>query len=175
MCLWAIWMSALEKCLLMSYAHCFTVLHFPGVTWVSSLYILYSNPLSNMSFAKIFIPFIGGLLILLIVSFSVQKIFILTRSWSFIFAFHSLVFWDMPRKKLLQLRSKGFFPLFSSSVLMVSCVTFKSFIHFAFIFVHVVRKSSSLFLIMLLFSSPSTLCKETVFNPLDCLSSFVKD
>ena len=36
-----------------------------------------------------------------------------------------------------------FFPAFSSRVLMVSCLTFRSFIHFEFIFVNGVRKWSS--------------------------------
>ena len=46
-------------------------------------------------------------------------------------------------KRLLQLRSERSFPAFSSRVLMVSCLTFRSFIHFEFIFVNGVRKWSS--------------------------------
>uniref|UniRef100_A0ABI7XQL5 Uncharacterized protein n=1 Tax=Felis catus TaxID=9685 RepID=A0ABI7XQL5_FELCA len=49
----------------------------------------------------------------------------------------------MSSKKLLQLISERFFPAFSSRVLMVSCLTFRSFIHFEFIFVNGVRKWSS--------------------------------
>uniref|UniRef100_A0ABI7XMZ9 Secreted protein n=1 Tax=Felis catus TaxID=9685 RepID=A0ABI7XMZ9_FELCA len=96
-----------------------------------------------MSFANIFSHSIGCLLVLLIVSFAVQKLFIFLRSQWFIFAFNSLAFGDVSSKKLLQLRSERFFPAFSSRVLMVSCLTVRSFIHFEFIFVNGVRKWSS--------------------------------
>ena len=90
---------------------------------------------------NIFSHFIGCLLVLLIVSFAVQKLFIFVRS--FIFAFNSLAFADVSSKKLLQRRSERCFPAFSSRVLMVSCLTFRSFIHFEFILVNGVRKWSS--------------------------------
>ena len=47
----------------------------------------------------------------------------------------------------MQLRSERSFPAFSSRVLMVSCLTFRSFIHFEFIFVNGVRKWSSFILL----------------------------
>uniref|UniRef100_A0ABI7W4C6 Uncharacterized protein n=1 Tax=Felis catus TaxID=9685 RepID=A0ABI7W4C6_FELCA len=86
--------------------------------------------------------FVGCLLVLLVVSFAVQKLFIFIRS-QFIFAFNSLAFGDVSSKRLLWLRSERSFPAFSSRVLMVSCLTFRSFIHFEFIFVNGVRKWSS--------------------------------
>uniref|UniRef100_A0ABI7WRR1 Uncharacterized protein n=1 Tax=Felis catus TaxID=9685 RepID=A0ABI7WRR1_FELCA len=72
------------------------------------------------------------------------EVFILMRSQQFIFAFVSLVSKDMLKKKLLRPRSKKFLPAFSSRILMASCLTFRSFIHFEFIFVYSVRKWSKL-------------------------------
>ena len=57
---------------------------------MSSLYTLDINPLSDTSFANIFANSVGGLFVLLIVSFSVQKLFSLMWSHLFIFAFISL-------------------------------------------------------------------------------------
>ena len=57
---------------------------------------------------------------------------------------------------------------------MVSGLTFRSLIHFGFIFVYGVRKCSSFILLQApVFAAP--LVKETVFSPLYILASFVKD
>ena len=101
-----------------------------------------TNPLSDMSFANIFSHSVGCLLVLLTVSFAVQKFFILMRSQEFIFAFVSLASGDMSSKKLLQPRSKRFLPAFSSRILMASCIMFRSLIYFEFIFVCGLRKWS---------------------------------
>ena len=95
-----------------------------------------------MSSANIFSHSVSCLLVLLIVPFAVQKLFILTRHQWFIFAFISLASGDMLSKKLLRPRSKRSLPVFSHRILLVSCLTFRSFIHFEYIFVYDVRKWS---------------------------------
>ena len=65
---------------------------------------------------------------------------------------------DVCSKKLLLLRSKRLLPVFFSRILMDSCLTFRSFIYFEFIFVYAVRKWSSFVFCMLLSSFPNTIC-----------------
>ena len=48
---------------------------------------------------------------------------------------------------MLQQRSKGSLPVLSSRILMLSCLTFRSFIHFKFSFVYHVGKLSSFILL----------------------------
>ena len=67
-------------------------------------------------------------------------------------------------------------PVFSSTSFIVSSLTFRSLIHFEFIFVYDVIKCSSFSLLRLVdqfFSAP--LVEETVFSPLQIFASFVKD
>ena len=66
-------------------------------------------------------------------------------------------------------------PMYLSRSFMVSGLTFRSLVHFEFIFVYVVRKCSSLILLQVVDVSAVPLVKEIVFSPLYTLASFVKD
>ena len=76
-CLLAIYMYFLKKCLFRFFAILNRVVYFPNVEWCS-LYILDINLLLEISFANTLLHSIDCLFVLMIVSFAMQKLLSLT-------------------------------------------------------------------------------------------------
>ena len=171
-CLWVLCMSSLEKCLFKYFIY-FLIGFLVFLEWshVSSLYILETKPLSEVTLAKMFSHTVGSLFILMLFSLAMQKLFILMRSLLFILSFMSLALGDMSVKILLHGISENFLPMFSSRTFMVLQLIFKSFTHLEFIFVYGV----SWWLSCIFCPDLTTpFAEEAIFTPLYASASFVK-
>ena len=175
-CLWALCMSFLEKCLFGSFTHFLIELFvFLGWTRVSSLYILEIKPLSEVSLANMFSHIVGSLFILMLFSLVMWKLFNLMRSHLFILSFISLTLGDVSVRMLWHGMSEISKPMFSSRTFMVLWLIFKSFIHLEFIFVYGVSWwSSFIFLQCSCPDLPTPSVEEAVFAPFYAPASFVK-
>ena len=127
-------MSPLGKCLFSSLAH-FLIgsFIFLELSCRSCLYVFEINSLSVASLAIIFSHSDGCLFTSLIVSFVVQKLSSLIRSHLFIFAFIPLL-WEVGHRGSCCDLCQGVLPMFSSRSFIVSGLTFRSLVHFEFIF-----------------------------------------
>ena len=102
--------------------------------------------MSAVSFAIIFSHSEGCLFTLLIVFFAVQKLLSIICPTCFfvcLFVFISITLRDGSYRTLLWFMSLSALPMFYSKSFIVSSLTFRSLIHFEFIFVYGVRKCSN--------------------------------
>ena len=121
-----LWISAYSGPLTIFKLGC--LFFFLLLSCICSLYILKTDLLSDVQFANIFSHSIGCLFILMMVSFSVQKVFhFIDPICLFLLLFPFL--WVRATKTLLRLISMWLLPMLSSRNWMASSLTLKYLIH----------------------------------------------
>ena len=127
MCLLAIFISSLEKCLFRYFAHFF--FNFVIIE-LYELYVYFENqhPVGHIA-CNMFSHSEGCLFVLFMVSFVMEKLVSLIGSHLFIFVFISISLGDWPKKSWYNFMSENVLPLMSSKSFMVSCLI-QSLSHF---------------------------------------------
>ena len=133
------------------------------------------NPLSVASFANIFSHFVGSLFVSFRVSFAVQKLSNLIKSYLFIFVFTVITLRGGSEKMLLLFMSECVWPMFSSRSLIVSGLISRSLIHFEFIFVYGIRECSNFIFVHVDVRFSQHHLLKRLFSPLYILASFIID
>ena len=119
--------------------------------------------------ANIFSHSLCCLFIVSMVSFPMQKLLSLIRSYLFIFAFMCFALGDWTKKKFVMIFI-SFLPMFSFRSFVVFILPFMSSNHFKFIFVHGVRLCSKLIIFSVLSNFPHTTCWQNyLFIVYSCL------
>ena len=114
---------------------------------MNCIYNLKIYPQLDPSFTNIFSHSEHCFFILFMFSFAVQKLLGLIRSHLFTFVFICITLGGGSERILLWFLSSSVLPMFSSKSFIVSGLTFRSLIHFEFIFVYGVRKCSNFILL----------------------------
>ena len=118
--------------------------------WCWTVYVLGDfNLSSTISLANIFSHSVGCLIVLSMISFAVQKLLSLIRPHMFILTFLSFALGDKSKNVLLRFVSKNIQPMCSSSSFMVFGLTFRSLVHYEFIFGYSVRNCSHFVLLQI--------------------------